>query len=88
MLYVPAAFTTDLSTSPHQPSALGDALDEGESRLIADALERTGGRVSGPGGAAATLGVPASTLESKIRRLKIDKYKYRTGPGAPVRIPV
>jgi transcriptional regulator with GAF, ATPase, and Fis domain len=88
MLHVPPAFTNDPSASSHQPSALDDALDEGESRLIADALERTGGRVSGPGGAAATLGIPASTLESKIRRLKIDKYRYRIGPGGPVRIRV
>jgi DNA-binding NtrC family response regulator len=85
ILHVPAAFTSDPSASPHQPSALEDALDQGESRLIADALERAGGRVSGRGGAAATLGVPASTLESKIRRLKIDKYRYRTGPDGPVR---
>jgi formate hydrogenlyase transcriptional activator len=86
MLHVPPAFTSDRSALPHQPSALEDALDQGESRLIADALDRAGGRVSGPDGAAATLGVPASTLESKIRRLKIDKYRYRTGAGGPVRI--
>jgi transcriptional regulator with GAF, ATPase, and Fis domain len=86
MLRVPPAFTSEPSASPHPPSALDAALDEGESRLIADALERAGGRVSGLGGAAATLGVPASTLESKIRRLKIDKYRYRTSPGGPVGI--
>jgi transcriptional regulator with GAF, ATPase, and Fis domain len=88
MLYVPAAFTSDPPASPNQPSALEDALDEDESRLIEDALERTGGRVSGASGAAATLGIPASTLESKIRRLKIDKYRYRTAPDGPVRIRV
>jgi formate hydrogenlyase transcriptional activator len=86
VLYVPPAFTSDASPSPHQPSALEHALDENESHLIADALERAGGRVSGPDGAAASLGIPASTLESKIRRLKIDKYRYRTGPAGPVRI--
>ena len=88
MLHVPPAFTSDASASPQQPSALEDALDEGESRLIADALDRAGGRVSGPGGAAATLGVPASTLESKIRRLKIDKYLFRTSPDGAIRLPV
>ena len=35
------------------------------------------GRVSGPSGAAARLGVPPSTLESKIKRFKIDKLRYR-----------
>ena len=33
---------------------------------------------SGPSGAAAKLGMPASTLESKIQSLKIDKYRFKT----------
>lgn len=32
----------------------------------------------GPSGAAVALGMPASTLESKIRALKIDKYRFKT----------
>jgi hypothetical protein len=39
--------------------------------------------VSGSTGAAARLGVPASTLESKIRRHNIDKLRYRIGRSAP-----
>jgi formate hydrogenlyase transcriptional activator len=35
--------------------------------------------VAGPFGAAARLGVPASTLESKIRALKIDKRRFKPG---------
>jgi hypothetical protein len=35
--------------------------------------------VSGPFGAAARLGIPASTLESKIKRLQISKITYRFG---------
>jgi hypothetical protein len=35
--------------------------------------------VSGPFGAAARLGVPASTLESKIKSLGIDKRRFRSG---------
>jgi hypothetical protein len=38
----------------------------------------TRGRVSGPFGAAARLGVPSSTLESKIKALRIDKRQFRS----------
>jgi len=48
-----------------------------EKEVIEAALAKTGGRVSGPSGAAVLLGIPASTLESKIRALKIDKYRLR-----------
>ncbi|MEW6735534.1 MAG: sigma 54-interacting transcriptional regulator [Acidobacteriota bacterium] len=40
-------------------------------------LRETHGRISGPDGAAARLGVPASTLESRIKALKINKYQFR-----------
>jgi formate hydrogenlyase transcriptional activator len=40
-------------------------------------LRETHGRVSGPDGAAVRLGIPASTLESRIRALKIDKHQFR-----------
>ena len=46
-----------------------------ERAIIQAALSESRGRVSGPRGAAAKLGVPSSTLESKIRALKIDKYR-------------
>ncbi len=49
-----------------------------EKEVIETALASTGGRISGPSGAAAQLGVPASTLESKIRALKINKYRFKT----------
>src|SRR2546422_10884161 len=49
-----------------------------EKQIIEAALADARGRVSGPSGAAAKLGVPASTLESKIRSLKINKYHFRT----------
>jgi hypothetical protein len=39
------------------------------------------GRVAGPFGAAGRLGVPASTLESKIKALHIDKRRFK--PGEP-----
>jgi formate hydrogenlyase transcriptional activator len=54
-----------------------DALQRQARRQIEEALAACGGRVSGPQGAAARLGIPASTLESKIHRLGIDKWKSR-----------
>jgi formate hydrogenlyase transcriptional activator len=63
------------------PSGLGSALKESEQQLIEQALKAARGRVSGPKGAASALGVPASTLESKIRRLNIGKLRYRTVRG-------
>jgi formate hydrogenlyase transcriptional activator len=53
-----------------------------EKSMIEAALKKTGGRVSGPEGAAVKLGIPRSTLESKIRSLKINKNRFRTIPGA------
>jgi formate hydrogenlyase transcriptional activator len=41
------------------------------------ALAEAHGRVSGPAGAAARLGLPASTVESRIKRLRIDKFRYK-----------
>jgi formate hydrogenlyase transcriptional activator len=46
--------------------------------VIEAALAEANGRVAGPNGAAARLGVPRSTLESKIRALNIDKRRFRT----------
>jgi PAS domain S-box-containing protein len=48
-----------------------------EREIIEAALTETQGRISGPSGAAAQLGMPASTLQSKIRALKINKYRFK-----------
>ncbi len=50
-----------------------------EREIIEVALRNSAGRVAGPKGAALRLGVPASTLESKLKRLGVDKYRYRSG---------
>jgi formate hydrogenlyase transcriptional activator len=76
-------FTVDeswLSTRPAVESRLGisGALASHEKALIEDALRATEGRVFGPAGAAERLGIPRSTLESKIRTLKINKSRFRT----------
>jgi transcriptional regulator with GAF, ATPase, and Fis domain len=49
----------------------------GERELIEAALAQTKGKVSGLSGAAAKLGMPASTLEWKIRSLRINKYRFK-----------
>ncbi len=51
-----------------------------EKEMIEAALREGRGRVSGPSGAAAKLGIPGSTLESKIRSLKINKNRFKTNP--------
>jgi formate hydrogenlyase transcriptional activator len=48
-------------------------LADGEKALIEAALAESKGRVSGPRGAAARLGIPRQTLESKIKALRIEK---------------
>jgi formate hydrogenlyase transcriptional activator len=48
-----------------------------EKEMIERALAESRGRVSGPSGAAAKLRIPPSTLESKIRSLHIDKYRFK-----------
>ncbi len=50
------------------------ALDRREVEMIEAALAESHGHISGPSGAAAKLGIPRQTLESKIKRLGIDKY--------------
>jgi formate hydrogenlyase transcriptional activator len=49
-----------------------------DRKLIDAALAEAKGRVSGPYGAAAKLGIPPSTLESKIRSMNINKYSFKT----------
>jgi len=52
-------------------------LADGEKALIEAALRETHGRVAGPRGAAAKLGIPRQTLDWKIRNLKIDRLAFR-----------
>ena len=48
-----------------------------EKELIETALAECKGRIAGPGGAAEKLGIPRSTLESKIRTLRINKHLFK-----------
>jgi transcriptional regulator with GAF, ATPase, and Fis domain len=56
---------------------LADELLTQERESIEAALAQSSGRVSGPAGAAARLKMPASTLDSKIKSLKIDKRRFQ-----------
>ncbi|MBO0720333.1 MAG: sigma-54-dependent Fis family transcriptional regulator, partial [Blastocatellia bacterium] len=56
---------------------LDDGLRLRQKEAIEAALCASGGRVSGPNGAAKALGLPASTLDLRIQRLGIDKFQYR-----------
>jgi DNA-binding NtrC family response regulator len=69
---------------PRQSAQAGPAsepfageLVKQERGMIETALAETRGKVSGPSGAAAKLGLRPSTLESRIRSLKIDKHRFR-----------
>ncbi len=62
--------------SPSRP--LAEELVAREKERIEAALAETRGRVSGLLGAAARLGIPPSTLDSKIRSLKINKHRFKT----------
>ncbi len=53
-------------------------LAEREKAMIENALREAEGLISGPNGAAAKLGIPRQTLESKIRKLGINRHRFRT----------
>ena len=74
-----------LSAAPRLETRLGlaGALAAQEKAIIEDALRACGGRVFGPSGAATRLGIPRSTLESRITALKIDKARFRMGTKRP-----
>jgi PAS domain S-box-containing protein len=67
-----------LTAKPKNRIELPRRLEEQEKDMIEEALKASRGRVFGPTGAAAKLGIPRSTLESKIKSLKIDKNRFRS----------
>jgi len=58
-----------------EPYKISEELSERE--IIEAALAATRGRVSGPSGAAAKLRIPPSTLETRIKALKINKGQFK-----------
>jgi PAS domain S-box-containing protein len=83
------SFSVDESWLSQQPSNgktesqlyLSEKVAAQEKEIIEAALRESQGRVFGPSGAAAKLGIARSTLESKIRSLKINKNRFRAIPG-------
>jgi PAS domain S-box-containing protein len=67
------------SNAPHPESSgpLTANLRSYEKQLIESALAESNGRVAGRDGAAAKLGIPRSTLDARIKQLKITKYSVR-----------
>jgi predicted ATPase/transcriptional regulator with GAF, ATPase, and Fis domain len=78
-------FSVDESWLSRQPPATAPGsglapfrkLPSQEKEIIEAALTECGGRVYGPDGAATKLGIPRSTLEHKIRSLKINKNHFK-----------
>jgi PAS domain S-box-containing protein len=84
-------FSVDESWLSRQPTATGPAkspldlseqLAAQEREIIEAALRESRGQVFGPSGAATKLGMPRSTLESKIRSLKINKNRFKTAASS------
>ena len=67
-----------LRVSPKRAATLNGALVKQEKEMIEAALAACQGRISGPSGAATKLGLPSRTLDSKIKRLKINVYRFKT----------
>ena len=70
------AWLTTARRRDHKGSLL-DSITAYERELIENALHETKGKVAGHGGAARRLGVPSTTLESRIKVLSIDKNRFR-----------
>ena len=71
----------ELPSTPSLSGTLNRALITQEKEMIEAALAESSGRISGPIGAAARLGLPVRTLDSKIKRLKINKYRFKSPPS-------
>ena len=76
---VDASWLVAASERPSRPGAtLAAHLTTREKTMIESALREASGRVSGAKGAAAILGMPRHTLESKLKRLGIDRHRFRS----------
>jgi PAS domain S-box-containing protein len=72
------------SAEPNRDIGLLRRLPSEEKAIIEAALTESGGRVYGPSGAAAKLGMPRSTLEHKIRSLRINKNRFKTSGASEI----
>jgi transcriptional regulator with GAF, ATPase, and Fis domain len=81
--WLPLLSSSSALSSPQaaEQVALRRRMSGEEKAMIEAALQDAGGRVSGATGAAVKLGIPRSTLESKIRALKINKNRFKAEPA-------
>jgi len=75
---VPASLSPTSPNPTMQTIPLVADLAERERAMIENALHEAEGLISGSTGAAAKLGIPRQTLESKIRKLGINRHRFRT----------
>jgi formate hydrogenlyase transcriptional activator len=66
-----------VANEPQQPGSAPTDQKVNERQRIEAALAQSNGKISGANGAAAKLGMPPSTLESKIRSLRINKFQFK-----------
>jgi formate hydrogenlyase transcriptional activator len=77
-LWIDEAWLSSQSAPHPEPSGpLPENLRSYEKHLIESALADSNGKVAGSDGAAIKLGIPRSTLDSRIKQLKIKKYSVR-----------
>jgi formate hydrogenlyase transcriptional activator len=76
--FVDEAWLTRVTPKPAPSVPLIANLAEHEREMLEAALRESDGVVGGPTGAAAKLGIPRQTLESKIRKLGINRYHFKT----------
>jgi formate hydrogenlyase transcriptional activator len=67
----------ELPVARSRRSTLNGVLARQEKEMIEAALAECYGQISGPMGAATKLGLPARTLDSKVKRFKINKYRFK-----------
>jgi len=68
----------DESSKSARPAKMTRILQDQEKEIIESALAESRGKIAGKGGAATKLGIPPSTLDSKIKQLKIRKDRFST----------
>jgi formate hydrogenlyase transcriptional activator len=67
---------TELKRSPLRTTGTGATFEEAERQAIIDSLKAASGKISGKDGAAERLGLKRTTLQNKMRRLKITRADY------------
>jgi formate hydrogenlyase transcriptional activator len=72
---------------PRTTTPLVSSMAEREREMIEAALAESEGRVSGPSGAAAKLGIPRQTLDSKIASLQINKLRFKSRRNGTLAMP-